>query len=189
MTSNGPTIPEPLGEPSGGTSPTWEEFAAEADNARQAALALGRLHGERLRELNAFGDANGGGLLGLGRGVLRLRAQQQLITETDRDRLIAMMEYVLGVEPDANPGAVVSQVQAMHQQIADDPASTLPALAVSAIALDSVMQNAVTHSDTFASVAATAVADLVGSGFGIVGGPIGALGLAYTVSGITMTLT
>jgi hypothetical protein len=184
----GLTLPDPFGEPPSGSLPTWEQFAA-VDNAREAALAMGRLHGEMIDRLTALADANGGGLLGLGRGALDLRARQGMITSTDRDRLRALVEHVLGAPDDSDASAVFAQVQQMHRRIVDDPRSTLPALMSSAIAVDSMSRVAATESDTFDSGAATAMADLVATFVALGSGPFGAAGVSYSVSAIVEHVT
>jgi hypothetical protein len=139
-------------------------------------------------KITAFADANGGGLLGLARGALNLHAQRGLITGNDRDRLLAAFEYLLGLDDRPDVDAVVARVREFHQQIADDPASSLPALTASSIMVDSVSRAAATHSDTFASGAATALADFTTSFVTLASGVLSVL-ITYNVSAITMMVT
>jgi hypothetical protein len=191
MTPFESTVAEPFGAVDGGVLMSWKELATR-DDARAVALEMGRLHGEWVAELAALGEANGGGPLGLGRGILGLRVQQGLISATDHDRLMAILEYVVNSATDTDPAAVVARVEALHQEIVDDPESSLPALAASAIAVDSITQAAspaTTFSDTFASGATTMLADIGGMFVGFAGGISGGVAVGYTASAITQALT
>jgi hypothetical protein len=188
MTSTSLTLPDLFAERPNGPFPTWEEFAARPD-ARDAALAIGRLHGEMIDKISALADANGGGLHGVARGALNLRVQQGLLTSSDRDRMLAAVEYLLGIDNESDVGSVVAQVQEIHRQVANDPASTLPALMASSIMIDSVSRAAKTHSDTFVSGVTTALADVVTSFVALGTGPIMSGLITYTVSSLTMLAT
>src|ERR1700743_1228965 len=179
MTPFESTIAEPFGAVDGGVLMSWKELAAR-DDARAVALEMGRLHGERVAELAGLGEANGGGPSGLRRGILGLRVQQGLISATDHDRLMAILEYVVNSATDTDLAAVVARVEALHQEIVDDPESSLPALAASAIAVDSITRApspATTFSDTFASGVDTATADFLAAWIGLGTGATGALAI------------
>jgi hypothetical protein len=187
MASTSLTLPDPFSDRPSAPLPTWAEFAALPD-ARAAALASGALHGEMVDKVADFATVNGGGLLGLGRGALDLRAQQGMITSNDRDRMLTALEYLAHVRDDTDVDAVVARIAQIHQQMVDDSTSSLPALMVSSIMVDSVSRAAATDSDSFASGASTAVADIV-TAWVTLGTGVTSFVITYTVSSIVQILT
>jgi len=105
---------------------------------------------------------------------------------------MAILEYVFDSAADAEAAEVVARVETLHQEIVDDPASSLLALATSAITLDSVRTAALavsTFSDTFASGAVSALADTAGFLVGGAGGISGAMVVGFTTSSIVASTT
>jgi hypothetical protein len=174
--------------PWAGPPETWQDLAS-TDAGRQKALDLGRRHGELVSRLRALADANGGGLAGLAKGtMLRLEAAN-LLTANDRDRLTALIAYMLAsAGPGTSQDAAMSELRQLHDAIVNDPASTPLALGMASVALDSATSAALATptSDhlSFQAGFATGVADTLGVGLGGFGGYAGSVALAVTASGI-----
>ncbi len=138
---------------------------------------------QSMRELSL---ENGGGLMGLAKGMLGRLEEQHVITYGDRERLMAVLTHLRESSGrSSDQDATFSQLQALHEAIVNEPTSSPLALATSAIALDSVAHALTDDSrhtllDAFEAGKADAVGALVG-GFS---GPLTSLATGYTASDI-----
>jgi hypothetical protein len=194
-TSTSPFDPTPpdVNDPFSSTGPwagppeTWQQLEA-SDDGRKQALNLGARHGELLGRIQALADANGGGLSGAAKGMMHRLEAAQLLTAYDRERLTALLEFMRTVGGSGtDPSAAMSRLQELHDAIVDDPASKPLALAVAAVALNSVTSRQATFSaPPDVNSYAAGFADAVGFAFGGFGGPLTALSLGVTASGVAM---
>ncbi|MGA4508000.1 hypothetical protein ACQB6R_03085 [Propionibacteriaceae bacterium G1746] len=164
-----------------------ESLMGAGDQARAQALSAGAIHDEVLRGLEQLADENGGGVLGLVKGLLPIYERLGYITAVDATRLLSGFEAVRAALGSATGLAPLEgRLRALLEEASQDATSGPACLAVLAVlASDAAMP--APDSDARASTAhvlATLTADGLGALAGVGGGPVGAYFTSVSVSSI-----
>ena len=171
--------------PFAGPPRTWQDVAA-TDDSRQEALAVVSAHHDLMQSTKDLAEANGGGVLGVTRGMIGRLTDQALLNSADQDHLITLFEHLsASMAPGADTTAATAELQTLNRQILDDPVSTPLAVAVSGVAIDSVSS----HDAAQAGAYVTGYVDALGVLFGGFGGPITSVAVCVAVSTLTDAAT
>lgn len=166
--STGPTIP-------------WPDDEA----TRNAALSLGQQHNEALRALQRLSADNGGGLMGLIKGMLSEYERRRMITGSDKSRILAIFAAFRAIAiGDTDRTTGFQRITALHAEAVADPTAKPFALAVSSVTASYVAMAAT--DDRFTTGLVTGVADGFGIIYGGFGGPLTSIAIGIAASEIVL---